>query len=176
MKRQGRRCSVVGFLALSVLLSGGVPALPVRSAAAPPSSQDALGNSIKKRSERLQVKALAGKRKDEGSQEIRLTLTIDEGWFVYANPVGHKDLEHAALAVTVQTKVKPARVNVRYPAGKVVKDPVVGNWSKYEGTMVVPITVWRARGDRGPLELRVRFTLRSANECGPPLYKTVTIP
>jgi len=129
---------------------------------------------LKERAERLQVKAVVGKLKADGSQVITVTLSIDKGWYVYANPTGlGEDIDDFyQLTVKAQTK---AKVKIDYPPGKEVEDKGIGKWRKYEGKVMIPVTVWRAKGDQAPLDLHVRFALRKGAICAVPQSTSVTV-
>src|SRR5258708_39690200 len=66
----------------------------------------------------VKATAVAGKPDADGKQTVTLTLAIDKGWHLYANPVGQEDL--ASVQTTVKVKAKSAvdNVNVDYPASK----------------------------------------------------------
>src|SRR5262245_55996688 len=64
--------------------------------------------------------AKADKAADDGTQVVTITLKIDEGWHLYANPVGNEDLADNQVSVAVKSKNKLQDVKVEYPAGTVV--------------------------------------------------------
>ena len=99
----------------------------------------------------------AGKLDAGGKQTITLTAVINKGWHIYANPVGNDDLAAAATVIKVVGKTKPQEVNVNYPAGKEVNDKTVGKYRVYDDKVEIPISLQRAAGDTGPLEVSVRF-------------------
>ena len=111
----------------------------------------------KKSDSEVKVTAKAGKPDNSGKQVVTITLAINKGWHVYANPVGNPDLRSSQTIVTVSAKEKPEQVKVDYPVGKVVNDKLVGNYRTYEGQVDIKTTVQRAKGDAGPLEVSVRF-------------------
>src|SRR5262249_10262716 len=100
----------------------------------------------------VKVEAKGGKIGADGAQEVTLTINIEEGWHLYANPVGNNDLTSAQTTVKITGQSKPKDVKVTYPNGKVIKDPTVGNYSIYEGKVVINAVVSRAKDDKGPLE------------------------
>lgn len=110
-----------------------------------------------KSDEEVQITAKASKLDGDGKQTITLTLVINKGWHIYANPVGNEDLASAATQIKVVAKAKPQDVKVNYPAGKEEVDKVVGKYRYYVDKVEIPINVHRAAGDTGPLELSVRF-------------------
>lgn len=111
----------------------------------------------KKSDSEVKVSAKAGKIDDTGKQMVTVTLAINKGWHVYANPVGNADLRSSQTVVTVTGKEKLEQAKVDYPEGKIINDKLVGNYRTYEGQVDIKATVQRAKGDTGPLEVSVRF-------------------
>jgi uncharacterized protein YyaL (SSP411 family) len=133
------------------------------------------GPTVAKRSDSVvKVSATSGRLGPDGRQPIKLVLTIEKGWHVYANPVGNADFEAAATSVTISGMVKPKAVKVDYPKGKIVNDSLVGNYSVYEGRVELEAKVERAAGDTGPLEVTVKF--QACNEKTCLLAATVKVP
>jgi DsbC/DsbD-like thiol-disulfide interchange protein len=116
-----------------------------------------------KSDEEVELSVAAGKLDGAGKQTITLTMVINKGWHIYANPVGNDDLDSAATLIKVSGKVKPKAVKVDYPAGKEADDKAIGKYRYYENKVEIPISVQRAAGDTGPLELSVRFMACSKN-------------
>jgi hypothetical protein len=105
----------------------------------------------------VKVTAKAEKPGADGKQVVTITLHVDRDWHTYANPVGLDDLESAQTVVEITGKNKPESVKLAYPKGKVREDKVVGDYSVYEGKVDIKATVQRAKGDKGPLEVKVKF-------------------
>src|SRR6516162_1108235 len=101
----------------------------------------------------------------DGKQLVTITLTIDKGWHLYANPVGNADLADSQTAVSVSSKNKLQDVKVEYPEGKLVKDKVVGDYKTYEGKVTIKATVSRAKGDTEPLDMAVKVQACSESQC-----------
>jgi len=96
----------------------------------------------------------------DGKQTLNLTLTINKGWHIYANPVGNEDFAPNATVVTV--KPKPRAIEVVYPSGKLKKDSIAGEsveYRIYEDRVTIPIQIQRAAGDTSALELNVRINV-----------------
>jgi DsbC/DsbD-like thiol-disulfide interchange protein len=130
----------------------------------------------KKSDTEVKATAKADRPDNEGKQTIHLTLTINKGWYIYANPVGNEDFAANATTVTA-IKPKPLAVAIAYPTGKVKKDTVVGDYRVYEEQVTIPIQVRRAAGDNGPLELDVRVNACNTKMfCLPPGILKVTVP
>ena len=101
----------------------------------------------------------------DGKQLVTITLTIDKGWHLYANPVGNADLADSQTAVSVSSKNKLQDVKVEYPEGKLVKDKVVGDYKTYEGKVTIKAIVSRAKGDTEPLDVAVKVQACSESQC-----------
>jgi DsbC/DsbD-like thiol-disulfide interchange protein len=101
----------------------------------------------------------------DGKQVVTITLDIEKGWHLYANPVGNADLTDSQTTVAINAKGKPADAKVEFPAGKEVVDKVVGNYKVYEGKVTINATVTRAKGDTGPLEVVLKFQACNEKQC-----------
>ncbi len=123
----------------------------------------------------VKVAAKAEKPDADGKQLVTITLTIDKGWHVYANPVGAEDLAAAQTTVSFG-KVKPEDVRIEYPKGTEVEDKVVGKYRTFQGTVTIKATVQRAKGDAGPLEVAVKFQACTKQQCLLPATVKVTVP
>jgi thiol:disulfide interchange protein len=124
---------------------------------------------------KVKASVKAGKAGADGKQTIYLTLAIEKGWYIYANPVGNEDFAANATAITI--KPKPQAVNITYPEGELKKDSTVGDYRIYHDQITIPIQVQRAAGDTGSLELSVR--VNSCNTkmfCLPPGTLKVAVP
>jgi hypothetical protein len=111
----------------------------------------------------VKATATAGKIGTDGKQAVTVTLTVDDKYHIYANPVGNDDY------VDVQTKVTPAGkaklVKAEYPTGTEVVDKVVGKYKVYKGKVTIKATVQRPKGDTGPLELSIRLQACNKTSC-----------
>jgi DsbC/DsbD-like thiol-disulfide interchange protein len=131
---------------------GQALALYLSAQAAPPPG----GGAVKSDS-KVKLTLSAAKPDADGKQVVKVTLTIDDGWHVYANPVGLQEFASVQTTITVGATVKPKEVRVAYPKGELIKDAVVGDYHVYKEKVEIPVTVIRARGDTGPLEVSVKF-------------------
>ena len=111
----------------------------------------------KKSDSEVKVSATAKKPDADGKTVITVNLDINKGWHVYANPVGNETLEQAQTTVTVNSATKPKDVKLLYPDGILKPDPTVGDYRIYKQNVQIRATVLRAEGDKGPLEVSVRF-------------------
>lgn len=115
---------------------------------------------------KVKVSVTAGAIAPNGRQSVTVTLLIDKGWHVYANPVKCEDFESVQTVIKVNAAVKPAKVEIQYPAGKlhVDKDLKI-QWMEYSEKVEIPVIVHRAAGDTSPLELDVTFSACDAKNC-----------
>lgn len=109
------------------------------------------------------VKVAIKSTKAGDEETVVVTLTIDKGWHIYANPVGLEDLASSQTVLTIEGNPKPEGVKIDYPAGKLVKDAVVGDHKVYEEEVVIKAQVRRA--DAGPLTVAVKFQACNDKQC-----------
>jgi len=121
----------------------------------------------------VKVTATADKPGDDGKQTVTVTLQINKGWHVYANPVGNDDYAANATIVTVVAKEKPEDVKVNYPAGKLLKIDD-DKFNVYEDKVEIKAVVKRAKGDTSPLEVMVTINACTDKKCLP--TATVKVP
>jgi DsbC/DsbD-like thiol-disulfide interchange protein len=143
MARTSTRC-VIGMLA-AILLCDSATAL----------AQARKSDSV------VKVDATTDKPDADGKQTVTITLDIENGWHVYANPVENEDLTNAQTVVSISAKLKLENVKVEYPAGKLQKDHGE-KYKIYEGKAVIKAQVKRAKGDNSPLEMTI--TLQACND------------
>ncbi len=113
----------------------------------------------------VKATAAAGKPDADGKQTVTLTLAIDKGWHLYANPVGSEDLASVQTNVKVKAAAELQNVKVDYPAGKKVKDATLGDYMVYEDKAVITVNVTRTKGDDSPLELTVKVQACNDSTC-----------
>ncbi len=113
----------------------------------------------------VKVTASADKVGADGKQVAIVTLTIDDRWEVYANPVGHADLAHSQLKLEVSARAKPKSVRIDYPVATLIKDRVFGDYKVYRTKAVVKAFVERAPGDTSPLQVAVSFRAIHSSIC-----------
>jgi DsbC/DsbD-like thiol-disulfide interchange protein len=125
----------------------------------------------------IKVAAKASKPDADGKQTVTLTIQIDKGWHIYANPVGDDTLKPAQTVVTVTGKEKLPDVKVDYPAGKVVKDDELKiEYKVYEDKVEIKVNIMRAKGDAGPLTVAVKVMACNEEKKKCLLPATVTVP
>ena len=96
---------------------------------------------------------------------VTLTLAIESGWHLYANPVGNEDFADNQTVVAAVPKSKHEVLKVEYPAGKPVKDKTVGDYKVYEDTISIKAEVRRAKDSTDPLELNVKVQACNDKTC-----------
>jgi uncharacterized protein YyaL (SSP411 family) len=123
----------------------------------------------------VKIQAKGDKPNADGIQKVTLTIAIDEGWHLYANPLP-KDFPGLPVTVTANAKTKPADVKVDYPKGKPVKDELVGDHHVYEKEATIQVTVRRAKNDDSPLEISVQVQACTKDKCLLPGVVKLTVP
>ena len=117
---------------------------------------------------KVKLRVTAGKIDDKGYLPLTLDLTIDEGWYIYANPTGHKNVDGNETVVTVFGTAKLDDVVVDYPKGSPKKEKY-GNdpefeYRIYNGKVSLQARVKGIAPD-APLEIRVRVFACDGNKC-----------
>jgi DsbC/DsbD-like thiol-disulfide interchange protein len=123
----------------------------------------------------VKAKADAEKIAADGKQVITLSLKIDDGWHLYANPIPD-DFPGIPVSVTVEGKAKPKDVKVEYPTGKLVKDALAGDHHIYEKEAKIKVIVTREKGDTGPLDVSIKVQSCSKQTCLVPGTIKLTVP
>ena len=169
-RRTGSRLATLAVLA--GMLANGIVSADTKGAAATQAGAAKNSEAV------VRVSASADRPDAAGNQVVTVTLAIDEGWHVYANPPGLGDLASVQTTLTVNTRVEGARV--AYPPGRVIKDGVLGDYLVYDGTTGIKGYVRRAAGDTGPLQVSVRFQacchVPGHEKCLTPATVTVVVP
>jgi uncharacterized protein YyaL (SSP411 family) len=145
-------------------------------AAATGGESSASAQGAKKSDAMVKVEVKADKPDAGGKQLVTVTLTVHEGWHIYANPPGLKDLEDVQTTVTVTAKTKPEDLKVEYPDFKVIEDKVLGKYRVYEGKVNIKATVRRAKDDTSPLEVSIKLQACDDKQCLLPATIKRTVP
>jgi DsbC/DsbD-like thiol-disulfide interchange protein len=113
----------------------------------------------------VKVTAKAEKPSAEGKQVIKLTMAIDKGWHVYANPIGNEDLESAQTKITI-AGIEKSKFRIEYPKGKLVRDKLVGDYNVYDNEAVVTVHVdWPKDAVPTPLEISIKLQACNDKSC-----------
>jgi hypothetical protein len=124
-----------------------------------------VGAAPRRSEDNVKITVKADKPAD-GKQVVTLTLEIAKDWHAYANPVLLPDLAAAQTVVTFTAGGKPLAAKVEYPAGRLIRDAVVGDYRVYEGVITIKSTVERT--DDRPIEAAVFFQTMSDHGCPTP--------
>lgn len=116
---------------------------------------------LKKSDSKVKITADASKPA-AGKQTINVTLTIEDGWYIYANPVNNPDFESNRTTIAVTSGKEEVAAKISYPAGK---KKATGDivYSVYTGKVTIPVQVDHVPGAM-PLSLAVR--INCCNEKG----------
>lgn len=116
----------------------------------------------------------------DGQQTITIKVAMDKSreWHIYAHTLP-AEFPGVPTTVTVE-RLKPEQVHVDYPEGRLVKDATLGDYHVYEHELAIKVSVRRAAGDRGPLELNVKFQAcwesQNGGQCLLPATVKLTVP
>jgi DsbC/DsbD-like thiol-disulfide interchange protein len=157
---------------MALLALAGAAAFVLVQADVPTTKAGAKGTSADK----VKVMAKASAPDAAGKQTVTLTLDIDKGWHIYANPVGNEDLDGAKTIITITGKTKPQAVKVEYPPGMPRQDKIVGPHKVYEDRVTIQALVQRAQGDVGPLEVSIQVNACDKDKCLRPGQIRLTVP
>jgi DsbC/DsbD-like thiol-disulfide interchange protein len=122
----------------------------------------------------VKVEAKGGPIDDMGNQIVTVTITIEKGWHIYANPVGNSELEGSDTVVKVTGKGLKSVVKTNYPKGKEEKS-AIGKYKSYENKVAITVTVERAKNDE-PLEVSVRYQACDEHNCLLPKTVKLKVP
>jgi DsbC/DsbD-like thiol-disulfide interchange protein len=114
------------------------------------------GAGGKKDESQVKLAATATKLDAEGRQVVTISVNVNSGWHIYANPVQFKDLEAVQTTVKITSANKLHEVKISYPPGKrhtLDKD----TFYIYEGKIEITAIVKRAGGDVEPLDVSVKY-------------------
>jgi DsbC/DsbD-like thiol-disulfide interchange protein len=160
-----KRISTRGVVGVLALMLAALLLCDLRTAQAQAKKSDSV----------VKVDAKTDKPDADGKQTITITLDIENGWHIYANPVENEDLTNAQTVVSVTSKGKLEDVKVEYPAGKLQKDNNE-KFKIYEGKVAIKVQVKRAGGDTSPLEITVKLQACNDKTCLPPVAIKKEVP
>ena len=131
----------------------------------------------RKSDSQVKASAKASKVDAQGRQTVTITLAINKGWHLYANPVNHNNdlLDGAETKVTFKAGQPVAVKSVEYPVGKTVAEGKE-KYDVYEGVVTIAAELTRAPGDAGPLEITVAVQACDKNVCLAPGKITLRVP
>jgi len=99
----------------------------------------------------------------DGKRTVMVTLTISDGWHIYANPVGSDELLDSQTRLTVFLDGKEAKAEIAYPKGKAITDSAGAKYGVYEGTSTLTATVTAAKD--AAIEVRVKLIACKDGKC-----------
>ena len=118
----------------------------------------------------------AGKPGQDGKQTVEVTLAIDKGYHLYANP--NEAFPDSEVVVTASAAGKAMDVKVDYPKGTLVpaSPPDIKAHHVYEGTVTIKVVVDRNKAGSKPIDLNVQVHACNANACLLPADIKLTVP
>lgn len=116
---------------------------------------------------KVKATATTTKISPDGKQIVTLTLDIEKGWYIYANPINTNSdtLKPNQTRVSLKAKEK-IETSVKYPAGKQKKDKETKTeFDIYEDRIVIRVEVTRTMGDASPLQVSISVNACNKGEC-----------
>ncbi len=125
---------------------------------------------------KIKAAATASKLGADGQQTVTITLEVEKGWYIYANPMNANtkayDGNETVLSIKGKDKIKTA---IKYPAGSKHKDGKY-EYDVYEGKIAIQAEVQRAVGDTGPLQISIDVNTCKKGVCLLPGTVMLTVP
>ena len=123
----------------------------------------------------VKINATATKPDVNGKQTVTITLDIQKGWWMYANPVNHNNefLDGDQVTVKLAAKEK-TQVDVKYPAGKTRRERKE-IFDIYEGAVKIEANVVRTKGDTSPLEISIYVRVFDDKSCLAPVTVKIKV-
>lgn len=126
------------------------------------------GVSASDSSAKVRVFASAGRINEAGKQTITITLMIDKGWHIYANPTRNEQYEGNRTEVKLRAVARSPKYDVEYPAGTFYTGKYNLKCMVYQGSVNIIAVVQRSMGDASPLEIDITFSACDDDVCLPP--------
>ena len=139
-----------------------------------------LGKSDKSDS-KVKATATTTKPGADGKQTVTITLDINAGWHIYANPVdaegfvNNRDFEKSNRTTVSITAADKLTADIIYPVGKL---KVEGEYKAkiYQDRVTILAKVQRTMGDSSPLQVSINVNACDKNTCLPQGTVKLTIP
>jgi DsbC/DsbD-like thiol-disulfide interchange protein len=109
----------------------------------------------KKSDSKVKISADAAKPDAAGKQLVTVHIAIEDGWYIYANPVENKDFEENRTIISAVAGKKEIDAKVVYPAGK-KKSLGDINYAVYTDKVTIQVELVRPAG--APVTLHVRIS------------------
>lgn len=102
-----------------------------------------------------------------GEIDAVITVTIDDGWHLYANPAGAPNLKPTTLALDASSNRSATLASVKYPAGeaRILASTGSEKVAMYEGKVEIAARIRLAETVKpGPLRLVLRLNYQACND------------
>jgi DsbC/DsbD-like thiol-disulfide interchange protein len=155
----GRMVGLVPWIGLVLGISLGLEITRANTQTPSDLNQLKPGPAPAKRSDAVvKISTQSAAAEGSGRRRVSITLKIDDGWYIYGNPVGNAEMQGSETVVTLAGN-RGKLIEVRYPEGVLRKEKLLDQeieYRIYEGTVRIEAVVEAPR-DGGPVELVVRF-------------------
>lgn len=124
----------------------------------------------------VKVRATVDHSVPQGLRRVIIVLAIENGWHVYANPVGPEELRDAQTSIALIGESSTRIDSIDYPPGIEKRNEVIGTYRVYQGEVSVPVTLRPIAGADEAPRLVIRFQACSDRACLPPAQVQVQLP
>lgn len=110
----------------------------------------------------------ATKADKDGKQTVTITLEIEKGWYIYANPTNHNEAADLVAPNRTSVTFKKTEAKIKYPAGKTKMEPIgkeIGRWNIYQDKVEIVAEI-RRPNDGSIIEASVDVNACHINEKG----------
>jgi hypothetical protein len=109
------------------------------------------------------VKGEIATTEEGGKRRVVVTLSVADGWHVYANPVGTESLAESQTVVGLSVDGKVAKADVSYPKGQPYTDAAGEKYNIYADTVRITGTVIAPLNSK--IEARIQVTACKDGKC-----------
>ncbi len=99
----------------------------------------------------------------DGKRKVVVTLTVADGWHIYANPVSNGKLLESQTEMTVYVDGNAQKADVTYQKGKEIRDSAGDKYNVYEGAVEMSAIVAALRDAK--IEARVKVIACKDGTC-----------
>jgi hypothetical protein len=92
--------------------------------------------ALKSPYDHLQIDAKKSIREPDGTAHFTITMSLDEGWYVYADHPGLESLKPFRFQAAIEGNIASGRASIPLPLGIPVEDSQGRKWRKYDGKLV----------------------------------------
>jgi DsbC/DsbD-like thiol-disulfide interchange protein len=133
-------------------------------------------SAAKRSDEVVKVRATADPTSPQGLRRVIISLAVERGWHIYANPAGPEELRDAQTSIALIGPSSMRIESVGYPQGIEKRNEIVGTYRVYQGEVSIPVTLRPTSESDDVPRLVVRFQACSDRACLPLAEMQVPLP